>query len=286
MKLNSMLLYFVLGVFYTTWSQDNDPVQKRWEQLSEKISYERGNRELKEFDNYYSDELESDDLEETEYSEEKDYTAPVNQKLSEEDILSSRENKSAKSTNRGTAPLKRKEIRTSEPRERELHIPEESSEPSFTIDPATWRVILIVFAVIIALLLIYYLFIHSRKPSSPVSPSIQTTPIDPTAIEEDEYTRQLNEALKNGDYRLALRLNYLKVLRVLIEQKLIVWTKEKTNAEYLIELRKQSFHGSFRSLVVAFDRVWYGAYTIDEIGYKQFEGASNKLIAKAVKNEG
>jgi hypothetical protein len=46
----------------------------------------------------------------------------------------------------------------------------------------------------------------------------------------------LTQTLKEGNYRLAMRLKFLKILQLLQAKKMIKWTKNKTNKIYVNEL--------------------------------------------------
>ncbi|MEY4927116.1 MAG: hypothetical protein RI894_1552, partial [Bacteroidota bacterium] len=56
-------------------------------------------------------------------------------------------------------------------------------------------------------------------------------------LHESDLERFLRQALENGDYRLALRIYYLMILKALSLKELIAWKKDKTNNEYCRELR-------------------------------------------------
>ena len=57
------------------------------------------------------------------------------------------------------------------------------------------------------------------------------------------------EALNTQDYRLAVRLYYLKILQSLKRKEIIEWKKDKTNKDYLKELKNTTFHNTpFRRL--------------------------------------
>lgn len=68
----------------------------------------------------------------------------------------------------------------------------------------------------------------------------------------------LNQALAKGDYRGAVRIQFLKVLKDLSTKERINWRKEKTNRDYSRELRKEVYGRQFNELTTIFDYVWYG----------------------------
>ncbi len=286
MKIKLVLLFLVLGVFNAAFPQERKAPEKRWEELSKSINYKKGKKELIRADRYYSEPLKTNDLEESSYNDKSDPSVPRNQKISEEEIINSRNNRST-ATQKGNAPLRIKEVNNRLTiKKKEIPFQKIDSSPPNIENTKSWKTILIVFAILLAIVLIYFIFFNSGKSATltAAAPDMKSN-IDPSAVEEDEYTRQLRAALAEKDYRLALRINYLMALRALIQKGYITWGKDKTNAEYLLELRKYNFHVSFQHLVRAFDRVWYGHYTINADSYVHFENSSNQFIAVLEKDE-
>lgn len=70
----------------------------------------------------------------------------------------------------------------------------------------------------------------------------------------------LTTAETAGNYRLAVRLGYLQVLKQLADQGLIRWQPDKTNHDYLFELPAGPLPEAFRELTRQFDYVWYGEH--------------------------
>lgn len=84
---------------------------------------------------------------------------------------------------------------------------------------------------------------------------------------ETDLEAMLREALNNGEYRLAFRIRYLMVIRALHTRELISWRKEKTNHDYLKEVKDQPWFDSFRGRTLLFDKFWYGLYPISREHY-------------------
>lgn len=83
-------------------------------------------------------------------------------------------------------------------------------------------------------------------------------------IHEIDFDEQLNIALQNKNYRLVVRLLYLKTLKQLTDKRLIDWQPEKTNQAYVQELSRQSYHQQFVELTYQFEYIWYGEFYIDQ----------------------
>lgn len=83
-------------------------------------------------------------------------------------------------------------------------------------------------------------------------------------IHEIDFDEQLNAALLSNNYRLVVRLLYLKTLKQLTDKQLINWQPEKTNQAYVLELASQPYQQEFKSLTKQFEYIWYGEFYIDK----------------------
>ncbi len=93
------------------------------------------------------------------------------------------------------------------------------------------------------------------------------TDLDERPMESD-LERYLREALENKDYRLAVRIYYLMVLKLLHDKELIAWKKNKTNMDYLIEMRNHPNYNQLSQQTLIYEYVWYGEQPIAEPQYK------------------
>lgn len=81
----------------------------------------------------------------------------------------------------------------------------------------------------------------------------------------------LTQAEDARNYRLAVRLGYLRVLRQLSDKGLIRWQPDKTNHDYLYELPTGPLPEAFRELTRQFEYVWYGEQ--DDLTAEDYERA-------------
>lgn len=86
-------------------------------------------------------------------------------------------------------------------------------------------------------------------------------------IHEIDFDEQLAIAMQNRNYRLVVRLLYLKTLKKLTDQHLIDWQPEKTNQDYVAELTDKPYHQEFAALTNQFEYVWYGEFYINEASF-------------------
>lgn len=93
------------------------------------------------------------------------------------------------------------------------------------------------------------------------------------AVPEDihglDFSALVGEAETAGNYRLAVRLGYLQVLKQLADQNLIRWQPDKTNHDYLYELPTGPLATAFRHLTQQFEYVWYGEH--DDLTAQHYE---------------
>jgi hypothetical protein len=85
----------------------------------------------------------------------------------------------------------------------------------------------------------------------------------PEDIHHIEFDSEIERAAAQHNYRLAVRLLYLKCLKQLSDEGLINWQPDKTNNAYVEELDNAAHRGTFKQLTRQFEYVWYGEFPID-----------------------
>lgn len=88
----------------------------------------------------------------------------------------------------------------------------------------------------------------------------------------------LISALEKGDYRLAIRILYLKILKELFVKGLIVPSAEKTNYDYLNELKGTEFRQLFAETTGYFEQVYYGDFSLGTRSYGVLSGKFNHFF--------
>jgi len=149
---------------------------------------------------------------------------------------------------------------------------------------------MISFAVIAALLiaLIYYLTryisVDYKIERTKLNSEDLGKPVE--NIEELDIAQLLAQAKSEGNYKLAVRLYYLGLLKKLHDEGSIVWKKDKTNRDYLAELfSKGARFEEVRKLTRSYEAVWYGDHEIGAETFMavagQFEMVYGKINTKA-----
>jgi hypothetical protein len=82
-------------------------------------------------------------------------------------------------------------------------------------------------------------------------------------IHDINFDDSISKALLDKNYRLAVRLLYLRSLKRLNDAGMIHWKLEKTNLAYLNELENPEYKKLFGALTVSFEYVWYGDFPIN-----------------------
>lgn len=99
-----------------------------------------------------------------------------------------------------------------------------------------------------------------RKPAKPVEEAGDE--FHPEDIFTLDYSEEIERAAKSGNYRQAVRLMYLRALRDLSDSGNIQYTHEKTNSDYLKELKDSDYYNDFARLTLDFEYTWYGKFEL------------------------
>ncbi len=100
-------------------------------------------------------------------------------------------------------------------------------------------------------------------------------------IHEINIEDEINEAISVGNYRLAVRMLYLKTLKQLNEAGLIHWDINKTNNQYSNEISNTEQRLRFNLLTRQFEYIWYGEFNIDAKAFEQVSAMFNDFKVKA-----
>ena len=94
------------------------------------------------------------------------------------------------------------------------------------------------------------------------------------------------EYRKGGDFRMAVRYEYIALLLLMHEKGLLYLEETKTNAEILLSLKKTEFSmlSAFQSLADMFNASWYGHKTMEE-SYGKWSDSMNLIWSRVAANE-
>ena len=132
-----------------------------------------------------------------------------------------------------------------------------------------WGVLLILLLIIILVLVLVFLFLSKDKDTTISKEKIDD--LIPTEIPRSELERMLDQAIASKDYRKAIRIYFIFIIKDLTEKGWIVWHKRKTNMSYLREMKKRPFYKEFSKVVSIYEVVWYGKRVVSEADYYAIE---------------
>ncbi len=89
------------------------------------------------------------------------------------------------------------------------------------------------------------------------------------------YPKEIEKAVLNGNYRFAVRLMYLQLLKNLSDRQIISYKQEYTNFEYLLQLNPSAYYHDFFRITRNYEFCWYGQF---DIRSAEFEIIKNDFI--------
>ncbi len=105
-------------------------------------------------------------------------------------------------------------------------------------------------------------------------------------VEEELITKESNfdglirQALQNGNYRLAVRYQYLRTLHLLAGKNFVELSPDKTNFQYVREISNRQYQEDFAGLTLNYEYVWYGEFAIEKNLYQKIETNFTSLNQK------
>ncbi len=82
------------------------------------------------------------------------------------------------------------------------------------------------------------------------------------------YQKEIDKAAMQGNYRLAVRLMYLRLLKNMSEKNIIQYKQDKTNFDYLLQLHPAKHYNSFFRITRNYEYSWYGKFDVSEDAYR------------------
>lgn len=125
---------------------------------------------------------------------------------------------------------------------------------------------------------LYTLFVNASLSDKGKTIKTEILERAPVEIPKSELEKMLENALANSDYRLAIRIYFIFILKELSSKKWISWKKEKTNSAYLSEMSKREEYSLFSDTVTIFELAWYGDYEIKKTDYSIVELKLKQLL--------
>jgi hypothetical protein len=150
-------------------------------------------------------------------------------------------------------------------------------------ESSIFPIVKLVLAVVVILFVIYmivrailnkegmWIFGRSRK---------KITAQDSTGedIHEMDFQKLTAETKLTGNYKLAVRYYFLWLLKKMADREIIDWHWDKTNSDYLYEIKNSDLKKDFEYLTYVYDYSWYGDFPLDEKAFAKAEKAFMKTL--------
>lgn len=111
---------------------------------------------------------------------------------------------------------------------------------------------------------------------------VKTNEIKIVESDEDISTIDFDElisvAIDKKQYKLAVRYLFLKSLKLLSENGLVELRNNKTNHQYLSEIKNHQIAEVFRNTTSRFEWIWYGDFPVNEDIMKSSQNGFNTLF--------
>jgi hypothetical protein len=128
--------------------------------------------------------------------------------------------------------------------------------------------------IIIAFLVSNNALFASRSKKIEQATSEEDLPEDITTVGFDQLVQK---AKADGNYRLAIRWLFLQLLKDMNAKDLLQYSKDKTNMDYLMEIKETRHRTAFSKAAFYFDYAWFGHFEVNEDQYNQVESEIRSL---------
>jgi len=153
---------------------------------------------------------------------------------------------------------------------------------SFTAHPFFQTILWLIIIGGFVTFLILYLYNSNaalfRKSSSIADEEMDAEASDIFTI---NYQKEIDKAVGLSNYRLAVRLMFLRLLRNLSDKNIIQYRQDNTNFDYMMQLHSKGISPDFSRLARNYEYSWYGQFEIDKEKYSiiksEFENFERKL---------
>lgn len=93
-----------------------------------------------------------------------------------------------------------------------------------------------------------------------------------------DFEKLIKQSIQSGEQRLSIRYYYLFLLKKLSEKELIEWDVEKTNSDYIYEIKSPQLKANFEYLSYLYNYIWYGEFDISQQEFDKAKKAFDTTI--------
>ena len=95
------------------------------------------------------------------------------------------------------------------------------------------------------------------------------------------YQKEIDKAMQESNYRLAVRLMFLRALKSLSEKNIIQFKHGRTNFDYLLQTNNTAYYKDFFRLTRHYEYMWYGEFGVSNEKFaiikREFENFDRQL---------
>lgn len=287
------MIKYLIHIVFICWSFQlfsQDKVEKAWKSEKDKIEY-RKEKKYKGPEDWYADSparMEKDDPEDLYIPQNGSSPYSANspggsQTYTPQQIQQEREKRYGKNysgTGNGKPdpelikpdPIEFPDIDAPDIDAPDVDLPDVDA-PDFLSSGGFWKTLLFILLFLL-LIWIIYIIVKNRQPSNK-KVVVQNVENDwhPEIITKTELELMLEKAMSNEDYRECVRVYFMFILKELTKKSWIKWRAEKTNYDYILEMRSRDNAMGFEEAVRIYDIVWYGDYAITKEVYAKLQPA-------------
>jgi hypothetical protein len=140
-----------------------------------------------------------------------------------------------------------------------------------------WIVIIVVFAGTI----IWYLAENNVKLFHKKNQALENNAGDDELSAADifaiSYQKEIDKAETGNNYRLAIRLMFLRLLKNMAEKNIIQYKPDKTNLDYLLQLSSTGYYNNFFRITRNYEYSWYGKFEVGKEAYRIIKNDFNQF---------
>jgi hypothetical protein len=94
------------------------------------------------------------------------------------------------------------------------------------------------------------------------------------------FQKEIDRAIQKGEFRLAVRLMYLRLLKDLSERNIIDYSQDRTNFDYLSQLNPTAYYTDFFRITRNYEFSWYGQFEVNEKTFQIIQNDFNHFSRK------
>lgn len=155
--------------------------------------------------------------------------------------------------------------------------------PKLRVNEGITKTVAISIILLVVLFIIYRLFKNTRtnkKLVNTVNPQINLLDDASENLEKTDLDSLLTSVLLNKDYKAAVRIYYLQILKQMCAKNILQWKKEKTNGDYLTESWGSEWFEHLKNCTYMYEKCWYGNSILDELSFEEASNLFKKTLTR------